>query len=231
MKFLTPLLNGFIRFLLIAACRIDRSDLKRIPEKGPYILVANHINFLEAPILYLFLQPRRTIAMGKAELWNNRFSAFLMNLWEVVPIKRGAADFQGMKRCFDVLKNGDFLCLAPEGTRSRTGKLRKGKAGVMLFAQKGNVPIIPVAHWGGENLSSNLKRLKRTRITIRVGEPLRITPKEGEKIGADERQKIADEVMVSIARLMPEEYHGYYEGKTGSTPEYLLPCKTEVSES
>ncbi|MDC7235573.1 MAG: lysophospholipid acyltransferase family protein [Spirochaetales bacterium] len=221
MKLFYRLVNGLIKGLLIAACRIDKKDLEKVPAKGPFILVTNHINFLEAPFLYIFLRPRRTIALGKSELWDKAFTRFLMNLWEVLPIKRGAVDIQAMKNCIKVLEDGDFLCLAPEGTRSRNGKLLKGKAGVIMFAQKGNAPIIPMGHWGGENLASNLKKFKRTPITIKVGEPVNITIPEGVKSDSKVRQQIADEVMIQIARLMPEEYHGVYTGQTDEEPRFL----------
>ena len=230
MKIVNKICNGIIKGILQITCKIDRKDIKKIPLEGPYILVANHINFLEAPILYLFMQPRRTIALAKAELWDNLFSRFLMNLWEVVPIKRGAADFNGMKMAFNVLKENDFLCLAPEGTRSRTGQLRKGKAGVILFAQKGAAPIIPIAHWGGESIGKNLKKLKRTPETIKVGEALQIRKDLDVKIGPSERQEIADEAMIALARLMPEEYHGYYKDKIHKEFKYLIPYKANSEE-
>jgi 1-acyl-sn-glycerol-3-phosphate acyltransferase len=215
------LTNGFIKILLRIFCKIETSELDKIPRKGPFILATNHINFLEAPVLYIFMRPRRTIAMAKKELWEKKFTAFLMNLWEVLPINRGGVDIQGMKNCIKVLEDGDFLCLAPEGTRSRDGRLLSGKAGVIMFAQKGNAPIIPLAHWGGETLSKNLKRFKRTPFKIRVGEPVEISIPEGVKADSKVRQQIADEVMIQIARLMPEEYHGYYTGKTDQEPEFL----------
>ena len=151
MKLIQNACNSFIKFLLITSCKIDKSELANLPEKGPYIIVVNHINFLEGPLLYIFFRPRRTIAIAKAELWKSRMGAFLMNLWEVIPIQRGRTDFKGMKMAMDVLKQGDFLCLAPEGTRSGDGRLQKGKGGVLLFAQKSGVPIIPIAHYGGES--------------------------------------------------------------------------------
>ncbi len=215
------LVNGFIKVLLRIFCKIDTSELDTLPAKGPYILATNHINFLEAPILYIFMRPRRTIAMAKKELWDKKFTAFLMNLWEVLPINRGGVDIQGMKNCIKVLEDGDFLCLAPEGTRNKTGRLLSGKAGVIMFAQKGNAPIIPLAHWGGEDIVKNIKRFRRTPITIRVGEPVNISIPEGVKSDSKVRQQIADEVMIEIARLMPEKYHGAYEGKTGQEPEFL----------
>lgn len=228
MRIIHALCNGIIKLILIIFCKIERKELEKIPLAGPYVLVANHINFLEAPILYLFLRPRRTIALGKAELWEKRSTAFLMKLWEVIPIKRGAADFAGMRKALDVLREGHFLCLAPEGTRSRTGKLKRGKAGAVLLAQKGDVPILPVAHWGGERLGENLKRFRRTRISIRVGDPL-VIRKDARRADSEGRQQIADEIMTSLARLMPREYHGYYQDKTEEPFRYLIPPGEEES--
>ncbi len=218
---LQKIMNGLFKIILNIICRIDTSELDQLPAKGPYVLVTNHINYLEAPLLYIFMRPRRTIAIGKAELWDKKFTAFLMNLWEVLPIKRGRVDIQGMKNCVKVLEDGDFLCLAPEGTRSKTGRLLRGKPGVIMFAQKGNAPIIPLGHWGGENIIRNLKRFKRTDIHIKVGEPVRIAIPEGVKSDGRIRQQIADEVMIRIARLLPPEYHGYYEDRSKEPPEYL----------
>ncbi len=227
MRFLRFFINGAIKLAIRVGCRINTEEFSKIPLKGPYIFVTNHSTFLEGPLLYLFMRPRRTYAMGKAELWNNKFTGFLMNLWEVIPIKRGSADMEGMKRCFDVLKGGDFLCLAPEGTRSGTGILQKGKPGMVMFAQKAGVPLLPVAHWGGEKLFSNLKRFKRTDFTLRVGTPLKIHLPEGEESQGNIRQAIADEVMIEIAKLLPKEYHGVYKGRTIDPPLYLKPISQE----
>ena len=221
MSFKQNFINGIIKGILRITCKIDTSELDKLPLKGPYILATDHINFLEAPVLYIFMRPRRTIAMAKKELWEKKFTAFLMNLWEVLPIDRNRVDIQGMKNCIKVLEDGDFLCLAPEGTRNKTGRLLSGKAGVIMFAQKGNAPIIPLAHWGGESVMKNLKRFKRTPISIRVGDPVKISIPEGVKSDSKVRQQIADEVMIQIARLMPEEYHGHYAGKTDQEPEFL----------
>ncbi len=225
MKLIQSLSNGFIKFLLVASCKIDKTDLAKIPMKGPFILVSNHINFLEAPLLYIFMRPRRTIALGKAELWNKKVSAYLMNLWEVIPLKRGITDIKGMNMALDVLKQGDFLCLAPEGTRSKDGKLLKGKGGVILFAEKSGVPIIPVAHYGGENFFRNLKRFRRTPVVLKVGAPLKIKQEALQDGDHKVRQALTDEIMISLARLLPEKYHGYYKGRTEEPFRYLTPVE------
>jgi 1-acyl-sn-glycerol-3-phosphate acyltransferase len=71
------------------------------------------------------------------------------------------------------------------------------------------VPILPIAHWGGENFSSNLKKLKRTDFNFRVGKPFYLEAR-GNRVNGKIRQVMADEIMSQIAILMPEEYRGNY---------------------
>jgi 1-acyl-sn-glycerol-3-phosphate acyltransferase len=78
-----------------------------------------------------------------------------------------------------------------------------------LIALHSGAPILPIAHWGGESFSRNLKRLKRTDFHIRVGRPF-ILDTDGEKPVGKVRQAMADEIMCQIAALMPKEYRGQY---------------------
>lgn len=215
------IINGLISTAFTILCRTEKSDLQKIPAKGPAILITNHTSNLEGPLFYVNLRPRKTIAMAKAELFNKFFTREILTAWGAVPIKRGAVDIQAMKACFKVLEDGNFLCIAPEGTRSKTGKLLRGKAGTTFFATEKKVPIIPMAQWGIMDLSRNLKKFKRTGITIKVGEPFYVEKKTEGKITSEDRQKMADEMMYRIAACLPEELRGYYSDMSLATTEYI----------
>jgi len=201
--------NVIIKGLMHISCKLDVKELQNVPKNGPMILLANHISFMEAPILYLFMQPRRTIALGKIELWNSLATRTLMNWWECIPVRRGEIDIKSIKECFSVLDKGDFLCIAPEGTRSPQGILNRGQAGTSFIAIKQKVPMLPVVHIGLENFSKNIKRLKRTPVKIRVGKPFTLIL-EKKRFNSDERQEITDEIMRRMALLLPVENQGYY---------------------
>lgn len=215
------IINSLIRTALNIFCKIDKSDLKKIPLAGPAILITNHVSTLEGPLFYVNLRPRKTIAMAKVELFDKFFTRTIMTTWDAVPIKRGAVDMQAMKSCFKVLEEGNFLCIAPEGTRSKTGKLLRGKAGTTLFATQKKVPIIPMVHWGIIDLGKNAKKFKRTAVTIKVGRAFYVEKKTEGKITSDDRQKMADEMMYQIASNLPEELRGYYSDLSKATTEYL----------
>jgi 1-acyl-sn-glycerol-3-phosphate acyltransferase len=98
------------------------------------ILVANHINFLEVPIMFTHLQPRPVTGFAKVETWNNPAMGALFDLWGAIPLKRGSADTVAFKRGLEVLEAGKILAVAPEGTRSGNGMLQKGHPGVVMLA-------------------------------------------------------------------------------------------------
>lgn len=211
--------NALMRFLLRTACRLDAKAFHRIPMKGPAIIVANHINFLEVPLLASFLFPRPLAAMSKKENLSNPGYAYFAKLWRAIPIDRGAVDTESFKRCLSWVEEGGMLGLAPEGTRSRTGVLGRGKAGVAVLAHRAGVPVWPTAHWGGERFWENAKRLRRTPVTVRVGSPFLIEPQGS--MTKTVRQEVADEIMCRIALLMPERYRGSYAESCELPPKHL----------
>jgi 1-acyl-sn-glycerol-3-phosphate acyltransferase len=212
-------MNNFIRVGTDILCRIDKCEFFKIPAHGPLILVINHIGSLEVPLLFVHLQPRKMYGLAKIETWDSKFMGWLFDLWEAIPVRRGEADLDAIRQCLDVLKAGDILAIAPEGTRSYHGRLLRAQSGVVMIALRTGVTILPMAHWGGEHFKENLKKGKRTDFSVRVGKPF-ILDTHGKKVNAELRQEMADEIMGQIATLMPEEYHGEYAGKTGST-QYL----------
>jgi 1-acyl-sn-glycerol-3-phosphate acyltransferase len=134
---------------------------------------------------------------------------WLFDLWDAIPVHRGTLDLEAFRACLDVLKKGNILAIAPEGTRSYDGRLQSAQPGTALIALHAAVPILPVAHWGGEAFSSNLKILKRTDFHFRVGKPFYLDAHD-EKVNGKIRQAMVDEIMTQIALLMPAEYRGQY---------------------
>jgi 1-acyl-sn-glycerol-3-phosphate acyltransferase len=86
------MVTSSLRSLLRILCRIDDSELTRVPEQGPLIIILNHINFLEVPVMYTHLQPRSLTGFVKAETQDNPFlGPLLFALWGGIPIQRGEA--------------------------------------------------------------------------------------------------------------------------------------------
>lgn len=209
MRYASRFVSPSIKSALKALCRVDSGELSRVPDRGPLIIVINHINFLEVPMLYSFLYPRDVVGLVKVETWKNPLLKALADTWSAIPIDRGSTDLGAMRAAIETLRRGKILAVAPEGTRSGDGRLRRAHAGVVSIALRSGAPIIPVAHFGGERFWDNFSSLRKTAFSFRVGEPFNLPKVEG-RITRAERQELADGIMRRVAALLPEDYRGFY---------------------
>jgi 1-acyl-sn-glycerol-3-phosphate acyltransferase len=212
--------NALARLLTGLICKVDADQLARIPQVGPTIIIVNHVNFLELPIIY----PRTPSDLGtgysKIENWDNPIYRALFNNWDVIPIEREAVDVTALRKGLEALEEGRILFITPEGTRSHDGRLQRGKPGVVLMAERSGAPVWPVACYGGENVMENIKRLRRTDYHVKVGKPFRLDT-GGVKVTSAIRQQIADEMMYQIAALLPPQYRGAYSDMEAATEQFL----------
>jgi 1-acyl-sn-glycerol-3-phosphate acyltransferase len=191
-------------------CRIDATQLEKVPQQGPLIIYTNHVNLLELPIIYTHLQPRRVRGMVYAERWKNPALGWLLTVVKAIPLQRGEADIAAIRKGLEALRQGEIIIIAPEGTRSHDGRLQTAHPGVVLLALHSGAPLMPIAYYGSENYVGNLKRLKRTDFHMQVGEPFHLETR-GEKVNRSLREKMLEEMMVRLANLLPEQYRGVYE--------------------
>jgi 1-acyl-sn-glycerol-3-phosphate acyltransferase len=216
----TTVINSTIKGLTRLLCRIDDGQLSRVPNQGPLIIVSNHINFLEVPLLYTHLQPRQVTGFAKAETWDNPAMGFLFNLWQAIPLRRGEADINAMRLALKALQNGKILAVAPEGTRSGHGRLGRGHPGVVTIALQSGAPLLPIVYYGNEHFKHNISRLQRTDFRINVGNPF-LLDSRGMKVTRQVRRQMTDEIMYQLAILLPPNYRGYYSDINFARDTYL----------
>lgn len=212
--------NFTFKRIVRVLCRVDDSQWHKIPDKGPYIMAINHINFMEIPVMYTHLLPRPITAFVKAESWDNPFKRWIFDLWDGIPLQRGVADMTAVRAGLSALDEEKILVIAPEGLRTGDGRLQQGHPGIVTMALKGNVPILPVAFYGHEQFWSNISRLRRTDFNINVGRPFYLD-RGGLRVTKKVRRQMADEIMVQIARLLPEKNRGYYADLSTAAEKYI----------
>ncbi len=212
--------SGTLRRVTRIICRVDDRELSRVPAHGPLILVVNHVNFLDAPLMYSHLRPRPVTGFAKVETWDNRALGWLFNVFQAIPLRRGEADTQAFRKALEVLDRGGILGVAPEGTRSNDGRLRHGHPGVAMLALKSGVPLLPVAYHGSERFHSNIRRLRRTEFNITVGYPFYLDDR-GDKITREVRNSMTREIMYQLAAILPPAYRGQYANLEAASETYL----------
>ncbi len=210
-----------IKRLTRILCRIDATQLARVPERGPLIIVMNHVNFLEGPIVYTHLVPRPMTGFVKAEnLEHPVFGPLLLGLWGGIPLRRGQADTSAFRQALEALKEGRIMAVAPEGTRSGHGRLQQGHPGIAFLALRSGAPVLPMVSHGGETFWDNLPRLRRTNFCISVGQSFHLDA-AGVKVTRQVRQQMADEIMYQMAALLPPANRGVYSDLSAATETHV----------
>lgn len=190
-----------IRSFLVLYCRLQVKGKENIPSDGGMIIASNHIAAGDPPFVGSSLE-REVYFLAKRELFRNPLLGTLIKNVNAIPVNRGVFDRKALGRSEEILRKGFGLVLFPEGTRSKTGELGRGKPGVGMLARHAMVPIVPAYIKN----SNRFLRLPFTgkRLTISFGEPL--TPEWLSKISEDKEgfRAIVREVMKRI-RLLKEK--------------------------
>jgi len=216
MKPITWIVTYACKIGLEVLCKIEKEGWETITHQGPLIAYANHTGMLEAPLIFTQLQPRKVTGLAKIETWENKFLAWVFDLWGLIPIRRGEADMEALRRCISALEDGYFLGMSPEGTRSKSGALLRAHGGISLLALKSGAPLQPVGQWGSQGFGENVKKFKRTHVNIKVGRAFYLDSK-GQRVTKEIRQQMADEMMYQLAKLLPEELRGEYSDLENAT--------------
>ena len=214
----TPL-HLLLRFLVHVLTKPQVEGLENLPHTGPALLLINHTNFVDGPLI-LALVPRLAVPMMKVELFSIPVFGPLLRWYGAFPVRRGELDLQAFRSSFQVLRQGHVLLIAPEGTRSGDGRLQEGKHGTAYIAARMNAPLVPAAVTGGEHFYSNLSRLRRSPVRIVFGPAFRLR-RPRNAIPRDALHQMTQEVMYQLARLLPPEQRGVYSDMSKATEDYV----------
>ncbi len=213
LHFARRLFRGFARLLARTLIRLltkaEMRGLEHFPRKGPALIVINHLGDTDIALLLAAL-PTALDGLGKIELHGFPILGTLMDWYGVIWLHRGQPDRRAIRCALDGFGEGRMIAIAPEGRYTLTRGLEEGGAGAAYLAMKANVPIVPIALTGTENnrVYASLRRLRRPRITLTVGQPFHLTE------AADSLDKIRDgtlQIMQVLASLLPPEYRGAYQ--------------------
>lgn len=205
------ILRFLIRLFLNLIANFELRGKENVPLTGGMIIASNHIGILDIVMVYYGID-RTDLFIPVAEKWEKiGWIRWLGKQLNFLFIDRYNPDLKAMRTMISLMEEGKCLVIAPEGTRSRVGSLIEGKPGVAYLAARSGFPVIPIAITGTEdkNILGNVKRLRKTNITLTGGKPFVIPPLP--KTDRDEAlKKSIDEIMCRIAALLPDKYRGVY---------------------
>lgn len=187
--------RGLVKIYYKFAFRMDIQGEENIPPEGGVVLCCNHMSNLDPTTMAGFVRrPVRYIA--KKELFEKRWSAKLLSALGAFPVDRQTTDMKALKTAIKLLKNGEALGIFAEGTRVKEGEAKAAKAGVALFALKGEAPIVPIC------ISSKYKF--RSVVHIRYGKPIYLDEYKGQKVTTEMMEEITEKVMEKVREMRVE---------------------------
>jgi 1-acyl-sn-glycerol-3-phosphate acyltransferase len=188
----TAKIAGKIIFRVLFSLEVK--GYENIPEKGGFIIAANHASFLDAIILGV-ISPREVNFFAKGTLFKKFFTRNIVKNFGAVPVRRDNSTISmTLRKGVRIIKEGKGVVIFPEGTRSLNGYLQKGKPGIGFLAVKSGAPVIPVRIKGSyEALRRGAKFIKINKIKVIIGK--RLTFKE------KNYQEISKKVMLHIKNM------------------------------
>ena len=203
-----PVVKVLLRVLLFLLTRRQVKGRGNVPNQGSLIIVSNHLNNIDPPLLGVSLD-RKVIFMAKQELFRSGLSSYFLRGFGAFPVHRERMDRKALRQADQVLAQGLALVLFPEGKRSRHAQLLPALAGSAVIAVRSGAPILPIGISGTEKIKGVSWLWRRPQIKVNIGHPFYLPPVSGRLVKA-EVTELTDSVMGHIAELLPAKYRGNY---------------------
>ena len=202
---------------------------ENVPTDGPAIMAPNHLSVIDSFFLPVVLD-RRITYVGKAEYMDDWKTKYLFPALGMVPIDRsgGTASQAALDTAARILESGELFGIYPEGTRSRSGNLHKGRTGVARLSMRTGAPIVPVGLRGTLEVQPPDQPAPKPFMTVQVNfgkpiDPSRFRARDGDPLLYRE---ITDELMFEIAQLSGQQYVHEYASKDTTTETTPGPVST-----
>lgn len=191
--------------------------LENLPRTGPVIVASNHLSFADSMVIP-FVTPRKVAFLAKEDYFTGPgVKGTLVRAWfegiGMVPVDRDdtKAAIASLDIALEILGRGEAFGIYPEGTRSRDGRLYRGRTGVGHLALTSGAPVVPVGLVGTEQIQPVGTTVPRLAdVTVRFGEPMSFADAyTGVPLGRA-RREVTDAVMAAIQKLSGQRFAGIY---------------------
>ena len=193
------------------------TGLENVPRTGAVLIASNHLSFADSLIIPI-VAPRKVHFLAKSDYFRGGgVKGTLQKAWfegmGMLPVDRDdpKAAIASLDTALEVLGRGGAFGLYPEGTRSRDGRLYRGRTGVAHLALTAGVPVVPVGLTGTEKLQPVGASFPRVvPITIEFGQPIEVVGRYDDVALGKARRLLTDEIMAAIQAITGQEEAGIY---------------------
>jgi len=194
--------------------RVKTSGIENLPKSGAYILVANHMSYLD-PLAFaysVYIHMKRTPHyLAKEALFRIPVIGKLLPKVGQIPVYRsGRSNQEPLAAAKEFLKAGQIMVVFPEGTLTRDPNLwpMRGKGGAIRLAIEMDLPIVPAGHWGvGDVLGAYTKKFRPNpfhKVEVKIGKPMSFAHLKKDGVSNEEMALATNQVMLEVARIVGE---------------------------
>ncbi|WP_018157267.1 lysophospholipid acyltransferase family protein [Demetria terragena] len=188
-----------------------------VPLTGGVILASNHLSFVDS-VAIPACAPRPVHFLAKSDYFTGKGpKGYAIKTWMtatgMIPVDRDdtRAAQKSLEAGLEVLRSGEAFGIYPEGTRSRDGRLYRGRTGVAYLALEADVPVVPVGLQGTQHVQPvGSNRFHLAKATVRFGEPLSFREAFAGVAAGRARREATDQIMSAIYELSGQELAGEY---------------------
>ncbi len=185
-----------VRFLYRLFYDFHIEGEENIPQDKPVVLASNHRSYAD-PVILTMPMKLPVSYMAKEELFRNKLFGWFIRKLGAFPVTRGSGDMSVIDDSINILNSGRNLVIFPEGTRSKDGKVGKGKTGVAMIAAKSGADVVPCGIiFEGEKLHF------RSKLTLRFGKPIKAEEIAVEGNSPRELKDVKKRIMSAITELV-----------------------------
>ena len=219
------LLHPVVTPLATALWRPEVVGTHHVPATGPVVLASNHLSFADSVVIPL-TSPRQVAFLAKSDYFTGSgLKGWISREWftgvRAIPVDRD--DARAAQKSLDLalahLREGGAFGIYPEGTRSRDGRLYRGRTGVAWLALEAGCPVVPVALTGTDQIQPVGARFpRRAKVRVEFGEPVEVAGRFDGVPQGRARRELTDEVMAAILAMSGQEWAGEYNQRQPDLP-------------
>lgn len=193
-------MNAFVRYVTMGVYKLFYNfhieGAENIPQDRALVMASNHRSYAD-PVILTMPMKKPVTYMAKEELFKNKLFGWFITKLGAFPVKRGTGDMQVIDDAVAILNSGRHLVIFPEGTRSKDGKVGKGKTGVAMIAAKSGADVLPCGIiFEGEKLHF------RSKLTLRFGKVIPASEIAVEDASPKALKEVKKRIMGEITELV-----------------------------
>lgn len=193
-------MNAFVRYVTMGVYKLFYNfhieGAENIPQDRALVIASNHRSYAD-PVILTMPMKKPVTYMAKEELFKNKLFGWFITKLGAFPVKRGTGDMQVIDDAVAILNSGRHLVIFPEGTRSKDGKVGKGKTGVAMIAAKSGADVLPCGIiFEGEKLHF------RSKLTLKFGKVIPASEIAIEDASPKALKEVKKRIMGEITKLV-----------------------------